>query len=550
MLHRLSIKNYVLVDTLELYFDAGLSVITGETGAGKSVMIGALGLILGQRADLRAIKAGAERCVLEAEFTDIDRLRGFFEAHDLDYDPTSCIIRRELSANGKSRAFVNDTPIALGDLKDLGQQLVDIHSQHQNLWLSKDSFQLNVLDTIAKSEPMLERYRECFNAYEKALKEAKRLAEDLQRQKDEQDYLQFQYRQLLDAKLIAGEQEELEAQRDTLEHAEDIQNDLQQLQSCLGDERGVCAQLKQALSTATHLQRHFPAIEDSCARMNSCLVELKDIERDIEKWNAECELDPRDMDRIESRLNLLYELQQKHHCAKADELIPLRDKLAGQLNRIEQSDELLSQAQAKADGYWKDAQKTAQELRRQRRSVLKSIEDYMIQQLQQLGMPHAKFQILMEDKDLDLSGGDKVTFLFSANRNVAVQSITQIASGGEISRLMLALKSLMAELSSCSCLLFDEIDTGVSGEIAHKMGLLMQNIARHRQVLCITHLPQIAAKGSHHYKVYKSEDADQTISNAVLLSDEERLLEIAKMLSGEEVTQAALDNARLLLGTK
>ncbi len=547
MLHRLSIRNYVLVESLELEFDSGLSVITGETGAGKSVMIGALGLLLGQRADLKAIKEGAERCVLEAEFTDIAGLRPFFEENDLEYDEASCIIRRELSANGKSRAFVNDSPVSLALLKDLGQDLLDIHSQHENLWLGKDSFQLSVLDLIAKTSEIQSDYRKEYVAYEDCRKETLQLEKDLQQQVQEQDYLQFQYQQLLDAQLQSGEQDILETQRDMLEHAEEIKRGLAQMESNFGEENGICALLRNSVNTATQLHKHFPAMEESLGRMESCLIELKDIQRDIQRWSEQNDIDPQALEKTESRLNLLYDLQQKHRCAKADDLIPIREQLAEKLHHIDLGDELLQAAKAKTQQHLKEAEKHAAQLSRQRRSVLKSMETYMISQLQQLGMPHAQFRVLVEEKPLDASGADKVSFLFSANKNIAAQSITQIASGGEISRLMLCLKALMAEVSSCACLLFDEIDTGVSGEIAHKMGLLMQSIAEHRQVLCITHLPQIAAKGSHHYKVYKSEEGEQAISKAQQLNGEERLREIAKMLSGDMISQAAIDNAKLLL---
>lgn len=549
MLHRLSIKNFVLVESLDLTFDKGLSVITGETGAGKSVMISALGLILGQRADTKAIKEGCDRCVLEAEFTDIDNLRPFFEAHDLEYDEPSCIIRRELSINGKSRAFVNDSPISLGLLKDLGAELLDIHSQHENLWLGKDSFQLEVLDTIAQSEDLLQQYRLSYYAYEKSRKDLIDLEKRLQEQAKEQDYMQFQYQQLHEAALQTGEEESLESRRDMLEHAEEIKAGLDEMEALFAEERGICALLKTVISLAARLRKHLPDMDDIHSRLDTCLIELKDIQRDVERWSEQSEVDPQALDRINERLNLLYDLQQKHRCTHADDLIEIRDNLAAKLQEIEQADDSLQAAKAHCEQSLKEAKKWAAQLSKKRRSVLPQMETYMMTQLQQLGMPHACFKVEIEDKTLDANGCDKVCFLFSANKNVPVQSITQIASGGEISRLMLCLKALMAELSSCACLLFDEIDTGVSGEIAHRMALLMQNIALHRQVLCITHLPQIAAKGRHHYKVYKSDEGEQTISKALKLTDEERVLEIAKMMSGDNVSQAALDNAQLLLSS-
>ena len=548
MLHRLSISNYVLVESLELTFDKGLSVITGETGAGKSVMIGALGLILGQRADLKAIKEGTERCVLEAEFIDIERLKSFFEINDLEYDPCSCVIRRELSANGKSRAFVNDSPVSLNLLKELGQILVDIHSQHENLWLGKDSFQLNVLDMIAGNQAELQAYQALFKAYEDSRKEAATLEENLQKQRQEQDYLQFQYSQLAEAHLKEGEQEALESQREWLTHAEDIKTGLDSIEQGLSaDTTGICAQLKNAVNTASQLQKLFPDMEEAHQRLESCLIELKDLQRDMERWSQQTEVNPQALMQVEDRLNLLYDLQRKHHCDSVEALLELATSLADKLQYIDQGDEALAVAKKKVEEYHQKVLSAASKLSKKRRAVIKNMETYMCTQLQQLGMPHARFQVQIEEKQADQNGADRVTFLFSANKNVAVQSITQIASGGEISRLMLCIKAMMAEVSSCACLLFDEIDTGVSGEIAHKMAKLMQAIAMHRQVLCITHLPQIAAKGEHHYKVYKSEEGEQAISNARLLLPEERLQELAKMLSGDSVSQAALDNAKLLL---
>lgn len=547
MLHKLSIKNYVLVESLELNFEQGFSVITGETGAGKSVMLSAIALLLGQRADLKAIKEGCDRCVLEAEFGQISHLQSFFEANDLQYDGDVCIIRRELSQNGKSRAFVNDSPVSLTQLKALGPRLVDIHSQHENLHLGDDHFQLEVLDTIAQTATNLQEYSLAFAAYQQAEKEAARLEKQLQEQALEQDYLQFQYQQLRDAQLQSGEQQDLEMQRDSLEHAEEIKRSLAQINDSLSQENGVCALLKSALQQASQVRKYFSVIDEVQDRMDSCLIELKDIQRDIERWTEQSEVDPQALERVEQRLNLLYDLQQKHRCASADELLPIRDALAEKLSVIDKGDELLQAARQEAEQKRKAAENMADKLSKQRHAVLKSIEDYMMMQLQSLGMPYARFSVQIEEKNLSADGKDKISFLFSANKKHAAQPITQIASGGEISRLMLCLKALMAEVDDCACLLFDEIDTGVSGEIAHKMALLMQDIAQHRQVLCITHLPQIAAKGRHHYKVYKNEEGEEAISKACLLSKEERLHEIAQMLSGESVSSAAIDHAKILL---
>ena len=548
MLDKLHVENYVLVDCLDLSFGPGLSVITGETGAGKSVLMGAIGLILGQRADLKMIKDGHDRCVLEAEFSSLEALEPFFRENDLEYDPAGCVVRRELYASGKSRAFVNDSPVTQAVLKDLGSQLMDIHSQHENLLLGKDRFQLDLVDMVAGSRRELAQWQSVYHRLTESRRELSDLEERLRLGREEKDYIAFQFKQLDEARLTAGEQAALESEQELLTHTEEIKSGLEQLEQLLSDDdRGICPQLRTALNTAGRLGEVFPQLKEACSRLNTSWLDLNDLRRDIDRWDSQVDVDPARLEVVEERLSLLFDLQQKHRVHTVEELIEIRERLAARLGEIELGDDRLEAARRAVREAEAAADEAGKMLTKARRRVTDSIESYMITQLQQLGMPHVQFQVDLRPKPMDASGCDRAVFLFSANKNVAVQPLSEIASGGEVSRVMLCLKALIADVSQCSTLLFDEIDTGVSGEIAHRMGCLMQEIARHRQVLCITHLPQIAAKGASHYKVYKSEDGEQAISRARLLSGEEREREIASMLSGEALSEAALNNARQLI---
>jgi len=548
MLHKLHIENYVLIEALDLEFAPGFSVITGETGAGKSVLLGAVTLVLGQRADLKMIKEGRDRCLIEAEFTDINSLESFFKENDLEYDPLSCVVRRELYANGKSRAFVNDSPVSLTQLKDLGSRLVDIHSQHENLLLGKEPFQLDALDTVARTADELAPYHRAWHDYQDKARTVERLSEELQKGQEEKDYISFQFKQLDQACLRAGEQAELEEELEVLSHTEEIKSGLAQLRECFeGEDSGLCVRLKAATQIAGHLSGVFPKVQEACDRLDSALIELKDLSRDVEHWDASVEMNPSRLQQVEDRLGLLFDLQQRHHVKSEEELLALKDDYEKRLHNIDTGDEQLKLARQAMEAARQQALEAAAALSRKRTSVTTAIEQYMVAQLQQLGMPHARFQVEMTPKEMDASGADKVVFLFSANKNATVQPISQIASGGEISRLMLCLKALIADVGQGSVLLFDEIDTGVSGEIAHKMALLMQEIARNRQVLCITHLPQIAARGAWHYKVEKSDTEQQSLSSARLLNEAERVEEIAQMLSGAALSEAAVKNAKHLI---
>ncbi len=548
MISYLHIENYVLIEQLDLTFESGFSVITGETGAGKSVLMGAIGLILGQRADLKVIKDDSRKCVLEAGFLQTEALKSYFEDNDLEYDPSLCVIRRELYANGKSRAFVNDSPVSLAQLKEVGKRLVDVHSQHENLLLGNDGFQLDMVDTLARSTDLLEDYQMSFRQFHKLEKDLLDLEENLRKSREEKDYLAFQFQQLSDAKLQAGEQEELENEQEMLSHTEDIKNCLALMDQLLNDdEGGICKRLKSASQAAQRSAGHFASLEEARERLDSCLIELQELSRDINRWDNGIEMNPQRLEEVGERLSLLYELQKKHRVQTPEELIALRDGLEDRLQQIDKGDDKLDELRRQSEEAKNEAQKKADALSRKRRSVFAQIERNLIALLKPLGMPNVSFEIGHGLKEMDMSGIDRICFRFSANKNIPVQDVSQIASGGEVSRLMLCLKSLVADKEECSSLLFDEIDTGVSGEIAHKMAVLMEQIARNRQVICITHLPQIAARGARHYKVYKTEDGQQAISQAKLLSREERIVEIAQMVGGATLSDAALNNAIQLL---
>jgi len=548
MLRSLHIENYVLIERLELTFDDGFSVITGETGAGKSVLMGAIALILGQRADLKVIKDGCSRCVLEASFTDTIAHKPYFEQNDLEYDPSSCTIRRELYDTGKSRAFVNDSPVSLAMLKALGLQLVDVHSQHENLLLGTDVFQRTVLDEVSHSKDELLAYQESYKHYLSARAALKKREQEIEQSLQESDYISFQFKQLDEVKLTDGEQEELEDEIALLSHTESIQSGLETIDGVLGaDTTGICSQLREAIRTADHLKDIYPNLKEASERMSSSLIDLQDLCRDVQHWSGSIEVNPERLQQAEERLGLLIDLQKKHRVQSVGELIALRDSYAARLHHIDNGAQEVETLKKEVETALKEVNRLAKLLSSKRQSAIPAMQSYMVTQLQQLGMPHVVFTIDLQPVIPDENGADKVTFFFSANKNKAPQPISEVASGGEISRLMLCVKAMMADVSSCATLLFDEIDTGVSGEMAHRMALLMLDIAAHRQVICITHLPQIAAKGVHHYKVYKTENEEEAISNARQLTADERVMEIASMVSAGKPTPAAIENARQLL---
>lgn len=550
MLKQLYIKNFTLIDELNISLYPGFSVITGETGAGKSIILGAIGLLLGNRADSKAIKAGRDRCVIEAHF-DLSRygMQKFFDDNDIDYDADDTIIRRELTAAGKSRAFINDTPVPLTRMRELGEQLVDIHSQHQNLLLQKEDFQLNVVDIIAQDADQLKVYQKEYDAYHKAKELLEELKAEIAKNRENEEFMRFQHKELEDANLQEGELEQLEQEAETLSHSEDIKTALYEADSALsGDDDSILDKLKNATHHLENICDVYPSMADVAGRMQSSYIELKDIAQEISSSVDHVEFDPNRLDAINTRLDKLYTLQQKFHVETVTELIATRDRIAEQLSHIDNGDEDIEEKEKEVAALLVKAEKQAALLTSIRQKSAKAIEKEMKGRLIPLGIPNVRFEIAFADKPLSGNGADKVSFLFSANKSTQLQPVSQVASGGEIARVMLSLKAMISGAVKLPTIIFDEIDTGVSGKIAEKMADIMEEMGlQNRQVLSITHLPQIAAKGSHHYKVLKEETENGTISHMKELNNQERIEEIAQMLSGSDITQAALANAKELL---
>lgn len=552
MLQSIHIQNYALIDRLDIDFTSGFSVITGETGAGKSIILGAIGLLLGQRADVKAIKNGASKCVVEAKFRIATYdMEAFFEENDIEYEPEECIIRRELSANGKSRAFINDTPASLAQMKVLGERLIDVHSQHQNLLLNKEGFQLNILDILAQDDKQLADYHCLYTTYKQVSRELEEFIAQAEKSRQDEDYIRFQLEQLEDADLKEGEQTSLEQEAETLSHAEDIKAGLYKAGQLIdGDESGGLSLVKEAMQTLQSVSRVYPPAQEWGERLNSCYIELKDISREISGAQEEIEFNPARLDFVNERLNLIYNLQQKHRVDSVEALIELTDKYRNQLNTITSFDETIAKLNKRKEDLYAQVLAQAAVLTECRSRSARQIEEQMQALLIPLGMPNVRFAVEMTTrKEPDAKGMDSVTFLFSANKNGTLQNVASIASGGEIARVMLSLKAMIAGAVKLPTIIFDEIDTGVSGSIAEKMALIMQDMGKqNRQVISITHLPQIAARGIAHYKVYKEDTETGTNSHIRLLTREERVREIANMLSGSTLTEAALNNARALLG--
>lgn len=553
MLRSLYIQNYALIEKLDISFEQGFSVITGETGAGKSIILGAIGLLLGQRADVKSIRTGATKCIIEARF-DISNyhMQPFFEENELDYED-ECILRRELYASGKSRAFINDTPAQLAQMKELGEQLIDIHSQHQNLLLNKEGFQLNVLDLLAHDEPALSAYQAAYKQWKQAQNDLDRLLERAARDKADEDYIRFQWEQLEEAHLTKGEQEELEQEAETLSHAEDIKASLYRTDQLFNSEEGgLLSNLKECCNVMAELQAVYPAAEEWANRLESSYIELKDIADEVSDREEQVEFNPTRLDEVNERLNLIYSLQQKHRMDTVDELMALRDDYATRLASISSSDEEIETLKKRCGELQSEVRRQAAGLTEARREAAREVERQMAARLVPLGMPNVRFVVDMgERKEPGLHGMDTVTFLFSANKNGTLQNISSVASGGEIARVMLSVKAMIAGAVKLPTIVFDEIDTGVSGEIADRMADIMQEMANNdRQVISITHLPQIASRGRAHYKVYKKDNETETNSHIRRLTDEERVEEIAHMLSGATLMEAALNNARALLKTR
>lgn len=552
MLKQLYINNFTLIDTLDIQLNPGFSVITGETGAGKSIILGAINLLLGQRADTKCIKQNTRKCIIEAHF-DISRyaMQPFFNENRIDYDADDCILRREISPTGKSRAFINDTPVSLTVIRSLGGQLIDIHSQHQNLLLNEDNFQLDVVDIIADDRPLLEQYKSRFTEYKAVMKELKRLKEEAVENKKNEDFMRFQLKELTDAELRHGMQEELEQESDMLSHVEEIKSALYNVESLLGEssgEDGITDKLKEAVRSLENITEIYPETKSMAERLDSCYIELKDILQEISSSTANIDFDPQRLETVNTMLDKIYSLEKKHCVSTVEDLLSIQAGLESKLNKIDNGDDEIAAMLENEQQLAKECGSLAEKLTKARLEAAKAIEREIPQRLIQLGIPNVRFAVKLEQKELGPDGRDRASFLFSANTSTQMQPVAQVASGGEIARVMLSLKAMISGAVKLPTIIFDEIDTGVSGKVAEKMAEIMQEMGHsERQVISITHLPQIAAKGSTHYKVYKEEGENGTTSKMRTLTSDERITEIAQMLSGSEITEAAISNAKELL---
>ena len=548
MLKHLYIKNFTLIDELNIDFFSGFSVITGETGAGKIIIVGAVGLLKGNRADIKSIKANRDKCIVEATFNiSAYDMKNLFDEHDIDYDENECIIRRELNNNGKSRAFINDMPVPLTTMKAIGECLIDVHSQHQNLLLNQEDFQLNIIDIIAQSQLAL--YSQAYNHYREANKQLALLKETIEKNNDNKDFMRFQLNELENMQIKDGELESIEQEVDLLGHAEEIKGALYDAYSNLSnDDSGVVNNLKTALKRVEDIVNVYPDLSDTSARMESCYIELKDIMQELGRKADNIEHDPQRLASLTERLDALNNILHKYHVTSESELLAIQADLSKQLFMIDNADEELAEMERKANELLQQCTDQAALLTQQRTKAIAEVEQKMLEKLVPLGIPNARFKVNIEPKPLSNDGCDKITFLFSANKSTDLQPVSLVASGGEIARVMLSLKALVSGAVKLPTIIFDEIDTGVSGSVAEKMAQIMYEMGQNnRQVISITHLPQIASIGSKHYKVLKEETAEGTTSTMTLLNMDERVEEIAKMLSGSNISQAAIDNAKTLL---
>lgn len=556
MLKELHIRNFALIDSLDIDFESGFSVITGETGAGKSIVLGAIGLLMGQRADTKAIKTGAQKCSIEAHFNlSTYDMKKWFDENEIDFDADDCIIRRELTASGKSRGFINDTPASVHQMKELGEMLMDVHSQHQNLLLQKEDFQLNTVDIIAHNTKEREAYTKAFHELHAAEKALAELKESISENQKNEDFMRFQLDELTAANLVAGEQEELEQEQDSASHTEEIKSALYTADTLLnGDNNDIISNLKQVCGSIESITSVFPQVEELSERLESAYIEIKDIASDINSALDDVEFDPNRLEYINDRLDTLYSLEKKYSKSTVEELIEERDRLQRAIDAIDNSDEELKEQTAKVVSLRKEAMQLAEALTKTRAKAAKTVEEEIHKRLTALGMPNVQFAVELtcnksdDSSHLTKDGQDKIAFMFSANKGMALRPVSQVASGGEIARVMLSLKAMISGAVKLPTIIFDEIDTGVSGKMAEKMAEIMKEMGEaNRQVISITHLPQIASKGSCHYKVEKHDTESGTTSLMRRLNDEERVQEIAQMLSGENITEAALTNARELL---
>lgn len=554
MLKHLYISNFTLIDELDISFNSGFSVITGETGAGKSIIIGAVSMLLGNRADVKMIKNGKDKCIVEAIFSisdyDHDFIDHFLENNDLDSNGDECILRREININGKNRAFINDTPVILSSLKELGEHLMDIHSQHQNLMLNKEDFQLNVIDIFAQNKKILTEYQDLFNTYKSEVCKLNELHNTIIRIKENEDFLHFQNKELSEANLEDGEQEILEQQSELLTHAEEIKSTLFNTDNILSnDEHNVISVLKNTAESMNNIQTVYPNAEVFSDRLNNCIIELKDISREIISQIEDIDYDPNKLQVINSRLDTIYTLEKKYHTDNISDLIKKHKEIKEQLSQIDNFDAELAAQQHKVEKLEESCIKKANLLTESRQKAARKMEKELASRLIPLGIPNARFEIdITKQPTLTAKGGDKITYLFSSNSGTLLNPIAQVASGGEISRVMLSIKAMMSKVTGLPTIIFDEIDTGVSGRVAEQMAHIMKEMGDDKhQVICITHLPQIAAIGTTHYKVTKTETSKGTNSLMRPLSSEERIKEIAQMLSGTDISSAAIENAKTLL---
>jgi DNA repair protein RecN (Recombination protein N) len=548
MIQSLYIRNYLLIDHLELDFSSGFITLTGETGAGKSILMGALSLILGQRVDTAVLKLKDAKCIVEGTFRPGERVRDIFEANDLDFEQLTTL-RREIAPSGKSRAFINDTPVNLPLLKEVGKLLVDIHSQHQNLRLNDHLYQMEVITHMAGVDKELVRYRDTYAGFTEITKELERVNRETTALKEEQEYMQFQYNELQSAHLVEGEMEELEADLQRAEHAEEIRNALYESAGHLSAESsGILDQLRASLLQLQKIARLYNPSRELATRMESAYIELKDIASEVELETGKAGLEPGELEKLRERMDLLIGLIQKHRVQELDQLVVLRNQLGSKIEDLTFSDEKVAQLEQERSALLLTLEKQAGILHKERASAAKEMQLRVEEQLQQLGIPNARFRVeLVKTEVFDNNGSDQVRFLFSANKQLSLEEISRVASGGEVSRLMLCIKSMVSDRKGMPTLIFDEIDAGVSGEIADKVGGIMDHLAEGRQVMAITHLPQVASRGAEHFVVYKEDTSDATYTRIRKLQPDERITEIARMLSGEELTEEALSNARVLL---
>jgi len=550
MIKRIYIRNFTLIEELDMTFHSGFSVITGETGAGKSIILGAIGLLLGNRADSKQIKAGKEKCVIEANF-DLSKydMKDFFEENDIDYEAEDTIIRRELTASGKSRAFINDTPVPLTLMRELGEHLVDIHSQHQNLMLQKEDFQLNVIDILAKDKKQVDEYKKEYKNLKETEKALEQLKEQIAANKENEEFMRFQFNEIKQANLQDGQQEELEQQSETLSHSEDIKSALYEADTLLNQEdTGIVEKIRNAAQQIQSISDVFPNIKGVAERLSTAHIELKDIAEEIAGDIEQVDFNPQELEIINARLDTIYSLEQKFHVSSIKELLDIQEDLKQKLNTIDNSDEELEELTNNVEKNHKICVALASKLSDTRKKTALTVEKEMQDRLIPLGMPNVRFKVEVTEKTLSADGTDKINFLFSANTSTPLRPVSEIASGGEIARVMLSLKAMISGAVKLPTIIFDEIDTGVSGKIAEKMAEIMKEMGnKERQVISITHLPQIAALGATHYRVSKEEGKNGTVSHMTMLGNEERVREIAQMLSGSDVSEAALANAQELL---